>query len=138
MTIPSRAEVHWQPMDETGLKFSEDHIWVLEMGPTVRIGVSDYGQEQLGEILSVALCEVGKFLEPGDTFSELESQKTVIELPSPVTGTVRAINEAIRDDPSVINVDPYGKGWIVEVEIEEPEEVERLMSGEDYETFVEE
>jgi len=121
-----------------GLKFSEDHVWVLEMGPTVRIGVSDYGQEQLGEILSTVLCEVGKFLEPGDTFSELESQKTVIELPSPVTGTVRAVNEAIRDDPSVINIDPYGKGWIVEVEIDEPEELERLMSGEDYETFVEE
>jgi glycine cleavage system H protein len=125
-------------MDETGLKFSEDHVWVLEMGPTVRIGVSDYGQEQLGEILSATLCEAGKFLEPGDTFSELESQKTVIELPSPVTGTVRAVNEAIRDDPSVINIDPYGKGWIVEVEIEEPEELERLMSGEEYETFVEE
>ena len=125
-------------MDETGLKFSEDHIWVLEMGPTVRIGVSDYGQEQLGEILTAVLCEVGKFLEPGDTFSELESQKTVIELPSPVTGTVRAVNETIRDDPSVINVDPYGKGWVVEVEIEEPEELERLMNGEEYETFVEE
>ena len=108
------------------------------MGPTVRIGVSDYGQEQLGEILSVTLCEVGKFLEPGDAFSELESQKTVIELPSPVTGTVRAVNEAIRDDPSVINVDPYVKGWIVEVEIEEPEELEGLMNGEEYETFVEE
>ena len=125
-------------MDETGLKFSEDHVWVLEMGPTVRLGVSDYGQEQLGESLSAALCEGGKFLEPGDTFSELESQKTVVELPSPVTGTVRAVNEAIRDDPSVINVDPYGKAWIVEVEIEEPEELERLMNGEEYETFVEE
>ena len=125
-------------MDETELKFSEDHVWVLEIGATARIGVSDYGQEQLGEILSAALCEVGKFLEPGDTFSELESQKTVIELSSPITGTVRAINEAIRDDPSVINVDPYGKGWIVEVEIEEPEELERLMNAEDYETFVEE
>jgi glycine cleavage system H protein len=125
-------------MDETGLKFSEDHVWVLEIGPTVRIGVSDYGQEQLGEILSATLCEAGKFLEAGDTFSELESQKTVIELSSPVSGTVRAVNEAIRDDPSVINVDPYGKGWIVEVEIEEPEEIERLMGAEEYETFVEE
>jgi glycine cleavage system H protein len=125
-------------MDETDLRFSEDHIWVLEMGPTARIGISDYGQEQLGEILSAALCDVGKFLEPGDTFGEVESQKTVIELPSPVTGTVRAVNEAIRDDPSLINVDPYGKGWIVEVEIDEPEDLERLMSGDHYETFVEE
>lgn len=125
-------------MDETDLRFSEDHIWVLEMGPTARIGISDYGQEQLGEILSAALCDVGKFLEPGDTFGEVESQKTVIELPSPITGTVRAVNEAIRDDPSLINVDPYGKGWIVEVEIDEPEDLERLMSGDQYETFVEE
>ena len=125
-------------MDETDLRFSEDHVWVLEMGPPVRIGISDYGQEQLGEILSAALCEVGRFLEPGDTFGEVESQKTVIELPSPVTGTVRAVNEAIRDDPSVINVDPYGKGWLVEVEIDEPEELERLMNSESYETFVEE
>ncbi len=125
-------------MDETGLKFSEDHVWVLDMGATVRIGVSDYGQEQLGEILSAAVCEVGKFLEPGDTFSEIESQKTVIELPSPLTGTVRAVNEAIPDDPSLINVDPYGKGWIVEVEIDEAEELERLMSAEEYDTFVEE
>lgn len=125
-------------MDESGLKFSEDHVWVLDMGPTVRIGVSDYGQEQLGEILSVALCEVGKFLETGDTFTELESQKTVIELPSPVTGTIRSVNEAIRDDPSVINVDPYGKGWIVEVEIEDADELEQLLSAEEYETFVEE
>ena len=125
-------------MDETDLRYSEDHIWVLEMGPTARIGISDYGQEQLGEILSAALCDVGKFLEPGDTFGEVESQKTVIELPSPVTGTVRAVNEAIRDDPSLINVDPYGKGWIVEVEIDEPEDLERLMSGDQYETFVEE
>ena len=84
------------------------------------------------------MCDVGKFLEPGDTFGEVESQKTVIELPSPVTGTVRAVNEAIRDDPSLINVDPYGKGWIVEVEIDEPEDLERLMSGDQYETFVEE
>jgi glycine cleavage system H protein len=125
-------------MDESGMKFSEDHIWVLEMGSTARIGVSDYGQEQLGEILTAELCEVGKFLESGDTFSELESQKTVIELPSPVTGTVRAVNEAIKDDPSVINVDPYGKGWIIEVELDEPEELERLMSDDQYESFVEE
>src|SRR3990170_1185993 len=98
-------------MDETGLKFSEDHVWVLEMGATPRIGVSDYGQEQLGEILSPALCEVAKFLEPGVTLSVLKSQKTVIEHPSPVTGPARAVNDAVRDDPSVINIDPYGKGW---------------------------
>jgi glycine cleavage system H protein len=125
-------------MDETALRFSEDHIWVLEMGQTVRIGLSDYAQEQLGEILTATLGEVGKFLEQGDPFGEVESQKTVVELASPVTGTIRSVNETIVEDPTVINVDPYGKGWLVELEIEEPEELERLMGFEEYESFVEE
>jgi glycine cleavage system H protein len=125
-------------MDETALRFSEDHVWVLEMGQTVRIGISDYAQEQLGEIISATLGEVGKFLEAGDTFGEVESQKTVVELASPVTGTIRSVNETILEDPTVINVDPYGKGWLVELEIEDPEELERLMGFEEYESFVEE
>jgi glycine cleavage system H protein len=108
------------------------------MGQTVRIGLSDYAQEQLGEIISATLGEIGKFLERGDTFGEVESQKTVVELASPVTGTIRSVNESIVEDPTVINVDPYGKGWLVELEIEEPEELERLMGFEEYETFVEE
>lgn len=122
-------------MDETGLRFSEDHVWVLDMGPTVRIGISEYAQEQMGEILSASVCEAGRFLEPGDTFGEVESQKTVVELPSPVTGTVRAVNDGIREDPSVINVDPYGKGWLIEVELDEPEELEGLMDADEYDTF---
>jgi glycine cleavage system H protein len=125
-------------MDETALKFSEDHVWVLEMGQTVRIGLSDYAQEQLGEIITAAMGEVGKFLEQGDTFGEVESQKTVVEIASPVTGTIRSVNEIVLEDPTVINVDPYGKGWLVELEIEDPEELERLMGFEEYESFVEE
>jgi glycine cleavage system H protein len=124
-------------MEESQLKFSEDHLWVLEMGSIARIGLSEYAQEQLGEIISVTHPEVGKFLEPGDTIGELESQKTVVELISPVTGTIKAVNDDIVEDPSLINVDPYGKGWLVEVEIEDSEELERLMNNEDYEAFVE-
>ena len=112
-------------------------MWVLEIGSIVRIGLSDYAQEQLGEIVSVAHTEVGKFIEPGDTIGELESQKTVVELVSPVTGTIKAVNEDVAEDPSLINVDPYGKGWLVEVEIEDSEEIERLMGNDDYEAFVE-
>jgi len=125
-------------MDETALRFSEDHIWILEMGQSVRIGLSDYAQEQLGEILSATLADVGKFLEQGDTLGEVESQKTVVELASPVTGTVRSVNETILEDPTLINVDPYGKGWLLEVEIDDPEELERLMGFEEYDSFVEE
>jgi glycine cleavage system H protein len=124
-------------MEESQLKFSEDHLWVLEMGETGRIGLSEYAQEQLGEIVSVTHAEIGKFIEPGDTIGELESQKTVVELVSPITGTIKAVNEIVVEDPSLINVDPYGKGWLVEVEINEPEEIDRLMNAEEYEAFVE-
>lgn len=125
-------------MDETALKFSEDHVWVLEMGQTARLGLSDYAQEQLGEIISATMGEAGKFLERGEPFGELESQKTVVEIASPITGTIRAVNEAMIEDPTLVNVDPYGKGWLVEVDLDDPEELDRLMGFDDYETFVEE
>ena len=125
-------------MEESELKFSEDHLWVLEMGETARIGLSDYAQEQLGEIISISLAEVGRFSEQGSAIGEVESQKTVVELISPISGTVRAVNDSVVEDPSLINVDPYGKGWLVEVEIGDPEEIERLMNGTEYETFTEE
>ena len=124
-------------MEESQLKFSEDHLWVLEMGETARIGLSEYAQEQLGEIVSVTHAEIGKFIERGDAIWELESQKTVVELVSPITGTIKAVNENVVEDPSLINVDPYGKGWLAEVEINEPEEILQLMGSEEYESFVE-
>jgi len=125
-------------MDETALKFSENHLWILEMGQTVRIGLSDYAQEQLGEIISASMSDIDRFLEREETFGEIESQKTVIELASPVAGTIRALNEAVIEDPTLINVDPYGKGWLVEVELDDPDDLDQLMSLEDYETFAEE
>jgi glycine cleavage system H protein len=124
-------------MEESQLKFSEDHLWVLEMGESARLGLSEYAQEQLGEIVSVIHPEIGKFIEPGDAIGELESQKTVVELVSPITGTIKAVNGNVVDDPSLINVDPYGKGWLVELEINEPEEILQLMGLEEYESFVE-
>jgi len=124
-------------MEESGLKFSEDHLWILEMGETARIGLSEYAQEQLGEIVSVTRAEVGRFIESGDLIGEIESQKTVVELVSPIAGTIKTVNEIVVEDPSLINIDPYGKGWLVEVEINDPEEIERLMNQEEYEAFVE-
>lgn len=123
--------------DESELKFSEDHLWVLEMGETGRMGLSDYAQEQLGEILSVTLAEPGKIIERGDPLGELESQKTVVELLSPISGTVRTMNKTVLEDPSLINIDPYGKGWLIEAEIDDPEELEALMSPDEYDVFTE-
>jgi len=125
-------------MDETTLKFSENHLWVLEMGQTVRIGLSDYAQEQLGEIISASMSDIDRFLEREETFGEIESQKTVVELASPLTGTIRAINESMIEDPTLINVDPYGNGWLIEVEIDDPDELDQLMNLDDYEAFTEE
>ena len=124
-------------MEESQLKFSEDHLWVLEMGQTARVGLSEYAQEQLGEIISVTPAEIGKYIERGDPIGELESQKTVVELVSPITGTIKAVNENVVEDPSLINVDPYGKGWLAEVEVDEPEEILQLMGPDEYEAFVE-
>ncbi len=124
-------------MEESQFRFSEDHLWVIEMGETARIGLSEYAQEQLGEIVSVIRTEVGRFIEPGDLIGELESQKTVVELVSPIGGTIKVFNEIVVEDPSLINIDPYGKGWLVEVEINDPEEIEHLMNYEEYEAFVE-
>ena len=123
--------------EESELRFSEDHLWVLEMGETGRIGLSEYAQEQLGEILTVTLIEPGKVVEPGDPLGEMESQKTVVELLSPVSGTVRAVNENVLEDPSLINIDPYGKGWLIEAEIHDPEELAGLMGHEEYDVFIE-
>ena len=123
--------------DESELKFSEDHLWILEMGDTARIGLSDYAQEQLGEILTASLPEIGKDIEQGEIVGEFESQKTVVELVSPLSGVIRNVNENVVEDPSLINIDPYGKGWFIEVEIADPEELEQLMSHDEYELFIE-
>ncbi|MCL2102698.1 MAG: glycine cleavage system protein GcvH [Syntrophorhabdaceae bacterium] len=125
-------------MDENALKFSENHLWIMEAGDIARIGLSDYAQEHLGEIIFVSMRDVDRFLEREETFGDIESQKTVVELASPITGTIRAINELIIEDPTMINIDPYGNGWLIEVELEDPEELENLMSLDEYETFTEE
>jgi glycine cleavage system H protein len=122
-------------MDDQSVRFSEEHVWVLDMGDCARVGLSDYAQEQLGEVVAFTATEVGLLLEPGDPLGEVESQKTVVELPCPVTGTVRAINDEVVEDPSIINVDPYGKGWLIEIELNDPSEIDHLMSSEEYDEF---
>ncbi|HEY5996701.1 MAG TPA: glycine cleavage system protein GcvH [Candidatus Deferrimicrobiaceae bacterium] len=122
-------------MDDNDVRFSEEHVWVRDMGDCARIGLSDYAQEQLGEIVGFTASATGLLLEAGDPVGEVESQKTVVELPSPVTGTVRAVNTEVVEDPSIINVDPYGKGWLVEIELHDPSEIDHLMTAEEYDEF---
>lgn len=122
-------------MDDRDLRFSEEHLWVLDMGDCARVGLSDYAQEQLGELVAFTAGEIGVLVEAGDPLGEVESQKTVVELPSPVTGTVRAVNDEVVEDPTLANVDPYGKGWLFEIELQDPSEIDHLMSSEEYEEF---
>ena len=113
------------------VRYTEDHEWAAVDGETVRIGVSDYAQDQLGDIVYVEMPEIGDIFEKGDEFGTLESVKAVSEIYMPVGGEVVAVNEALIDTPELINQDPYG-AWIVEIRATDVGEYDELMSAEDY------
>ncbi|GIW40730.1 MAG: glycine cleavage system H protein [Candidatus Binatia bacterium] len=120
----------------SGLLFSEDHTWVRLEGERAYIGLSDYAQRDLGEIIAAELPDVGERIEAGEPFGELESKRTVQELIAPVSGTVTAVNTEIESNPAIINEDPYDEGWLVEVELADEEELDELMGVDEYEEFV--
>ena len=120
----------------TVLRFSEDHLWVRAEADRAQIGISDHGQDALGEVIGVELPDVGDSVEKGEVFGELESVRTVQELISPVNGTVRAVNGDLDDHPSLANEDPYHEGWLIEIELDDENELESLMATEEYEDYV--
>ncbi|MBI1814927.1 MAG: glycine cleavage system protein GcvH [Deltaproteobacteria bacterium] len=119
------------------IRFSNDDLWVRGEADRVEVGLSDYGQGKLGEIIGVELPEVGSAVERGEPFGELESVRTALELASPVTGTVVAVNTELTENPSLINEDPYHEGWLIEVTLKDEAELEELMEADEYEEFVE-
>jgi glycine cleavage system H protein len=118
------------------LRFTRDHLWVRIDGRHARIGLSEHGQVTLGEIKAVELPEIGDAVERGETFGELESRRTVAELFAPVSGTVTAINTDLEDSPSLVNDDPHRDGWLLEVDLSDPDELDELMNAEQYEALV--
>ena len=115
------------------LKYTAEHEWVRAGDSGVmRIGITDYAQEQLGDIVYVHLPEVGETVEAGTAVGELESTKSVSDLFAPVNGTVTAVNEALADQPDLVNSDPYGEGWLLDIEVEDAAEVAALMDAEAY------
>ncbi|MEO8601731.1 MAG: glycine cleavage system protein GcvH [bacterium] len=120
----------------TVLRFSDEHLWVRAESDGVQIGISDHGQNGIGEVIAVELPEIGDSIEKGEPFGELESVRTVHELIAPVSGTVRAVNGDLEDHASLANEDPYHDGWLIEVELSDEDELEELMATEDYEEFV--
>lgn len=120
----------------TVLRFSDDHLWVRAEADRAQIGISDQGQDAIGEIIAVELPDVGDSIEKGEAFGELESVRTVQELVAPVNGTVRAVNGDLEDHPSLANEDPYHEGWLIEIELDDEGELEALMAAEEYEDYV--
>ena len=117
--------------------FDESHMWVrMEDEDTAIAGLSDYAQDMMGEIIFVEIPEEGAALVRGDAFGTLESVKSVEDLIAPVSGEVIRINEEVLDAPELINQDPHGDGWLVEIRIEDTSELESLMNESDYDTYL--
>lgn len=118
------------------LFYSREHTWVRVDGNIATIGISDYAQEQLGDIYSVELPGTDRDVEQDEAFGSVESSKSVAELISPVSGEVISVNEDIEDDTSVINSDPYGSGWLIMVELRDLDELNNLLDAEEYRDYV--
>ncbi len=119
------------------LYYSKEHLWVRVTGNRGTVGITDYAQQEMGEIIYVELPSEGSPIEQNEVFGSLESSKTVAELYSPVSGEIIAVNKDLDEEPSMINDDPYGKGWLISIELDDPTELEELLSASEYEDFLE-
>ncbi|WP_037368318.1 glycine cleavage system protein GcvH [Amycolatopsis orientalis] len=119
------------------LRYTEEHEWVATReGSLVRVGITEYAQDQLGDVVFVDLPEVGKQVGAGDPFGEVESTKSVSELFAPVDGEIVAVNDAVAESPELINSDPYGEGWLVEIRLDDPAGLEALLEAEAYQALI--
>jgi glycine cleavage system H protein len=119
-----------------GLKYSKEHEWVLVEGTSATIGITEYAQEELGDIVFVELPEVGEKIVKDDPFGAVESVKAVSDIYAPVSGEVMEVNEILPDNPETINDDPYGDGWMVRVELSDIDDLKDLMDADEYAEYV--
>ena len=118
------------------LKYSTDHVWLRVEGDVAVIGITDYAQSQLGDIVFVDVPTVGETIGANEVFGSIEAVKTVSDAFLPVSGVVEEVNPAIDADPALVNSDPYGEGWMVKVKMSNPAEVEALLSAEQYAALI--
>ena len=118
------------------LRYSSDHEWALAEGDTVRIGITDYAQDALGDVVYVELPQVGDRVEQGEPFGEVESTKSVSELFAPVGGVVTEVNEELAGAPQRLNEDPYGDGWICTVTFDDAAELDNLLDADGYRDLI--
>ncbi|MEY2444459.1 MAG: glycine cleavage system protein [Ilumatobacteraceae bacterium] len=118
------------------LLYSRDHEWVAIDGTRARIGITDYAQDALGDVVFVQAPAMGSAVTAGETFSEVESTKSVSDIYAPVTGTIVAVNDGLGSTPDALNSDPYGAGWICEIEMSNPADVEALLDAVGYQALI--
>ena len=118
------------------LKYSKDHEWVKIEGDTATVGITDFAQSELGDIVYVEVETLDETLDKDEVFGTVEAVKTVSDLFLPLSGEIVAFNEALEDEPEKVNSDPYGDGWMVKIKISNQEEVEQLLSDSDYKALI--
>jgi len=122
----------------TTLKYSRNHEWVKIEGTQARVGITDYAQSQLGDVVFVEVPEVDSTIVVGAGFSVVESVKAVSDIYAPIGGMVVEVNQALTDKPEIMNEDPYGEGWLVVIEMADQGDLDELLSSEEYEKLIEE
>lgn len=118
------------------LKYTKDHEWVLVEGEIATIGITDFAQGELGDIVYVDVDTLDDTLDIEEVFGSVEAVKTVSDLFMPLTGEVTALNEALEDEPELVNADPYGKGWMIKVKISDTAQIESLLSADAYKELI--
>jgi glycine cleavage system H protein len=123
-------------MEPTDLRYHEEHEWIRIDGKQATMGISNFAQDALGDIVFIDMPKVGSTVAAGQQIGEVESTKTTSSLYTPVSGKIVKINTELKDHPEVINADPYGKGWLAVIELSEPGQINGLMTAEQYEAFL--
>lgn len=123
-------------MIPSDLRFHKEHEWIRLDGKQATVGISDFAQDALGDIVFLELPKVGVSVKVGQQIGEVESTKTTSTIYTPVSGMVSRINTDLKDHPEVVNSDPYGKGWIAVIELTDPGEIDQLMTASQYEAFL--
>jgi glycine cleavage system H protein len=120
------------------LSYTKDHEWVRVKGDQATVGITDHAQDQLGDVVYVELPKVGDKFEASEPFGSVESVKAVSEVYMPVSGSVVEVNESLNDSPEQVNEDPYGEGWMIRIKIDNPAQVDGLLTAAEYEDYVKE
>lgn len=124
-------------MNPEDLRYTEDHEWARADGNRITVGITQYAKDELGDVVYVDLPATGTRVAKGQPFGEVESTKSVSDLYAPVTGTIVARNELLESQPELVNAEPYGEGWMVVIEADDPGEFEQLLSAGDYTSMTE-